>query len=151
MLQTASQLMRVMLIYYEVRKSLQKLQYCVWFIQGFRLLAFRFSCFYPLCNGISDFTLNLSESGRLVLCWGVEVNTVTTISAVDVANLHLGLLFWILDHTHTSPLPWVFTRICEENIFTLYVEAPVVLVCNFCVVLRKFFAKNTLAVVGPEW
>ncbi len=72
------------------------------------------------------------------------------ISAVDVPNLHLGLLLRIIEHAHASPLPRILTCICKENIFTLNVEAAVVLVCNLCVVVWETLAKNTLAVVRPE-
>jgi len=48
------------------------------------------------------------------------------ISAVDVANLHLGLLFGVMELTHACPLPRVFTGICKENIFAFDVEAAVV-------------------------
>ncbi len=80
----------------------------------------------------------------------MEVNAMPAISAVDVANLHLGLLLRIIEHAHASPLPRILTCICKENIFTLNVEAAVVLVCNLCVVVWEILAKNTLAVVRPE-
>ena len=81
----------------------------------------------------------------------MEVTTVTTRIAVCIANLHRGLRYRILDWEHTSPLPWVFTWIGKENVFTLNVKGTIVLICPFGIVRRELFAKNTWAVVGPEW
>jgi len=72
----------------------------------------------------------------------------SAISAVDVANLHLGLLF--VELSHACPLPGVFTGICKKNIFAFDVEASVVRVRDLCMIVWKTVAEDTFAIVRPK-
>ena len=104
----------------------------------------------PRCNSISNFILNLSQSFRLCGSWSVKVDAMATISAINIACLHLGLLRRILYFPHASPLPRIFTSICKENVFTCDVKSPIELIGQLRMVCRELVSKYSLAIVRPE-
>lgn len=72
--------------------------------------------------------MNLGQFDGLIIGGRVEIDTVTTVSAVNHFCSHVLLASRVLKLAHTSPLPGVFLSIGEENILTLDVEAAVIFV-----------------------
>jgi len=94
--------------------------------------------------------LDLSQLGWLVVFWCVEVDAVPTVSAVYHVGSHGALAPGVVNLAHASPLPRVLLRIREEDVVSVDVQAPVVLVSLLVVVLRQMSTEDPLAVVRPK-
>lgn len=105
----------------------------------------------PFGNSGSNIVLNLGQSFRVGVNLSMQVHAVTAVSAFNNLSFHGALDGWVMDLTHTSPLPRIFLSISEENIVTSNIKTTENSVSFLNIKHGHLIAENSVAVIGPEF
>jgi len=80
----------------------------------------------PAIDDRFDVCLNYSKGFGLSNVRSMDVHAVTTVCAVNVANVAASLGSRVVElHSHASPLPWIFTSVGEVDVRSRDVQCTV--------------------------